>query len=98
MERLPTNPTVEDFFKLYITEDMIDDLVIQTNLYARQFLTKKRTTSDHIQEYMNGNQPIGAEMLTFLAILILMGIVHKPKLPMYWSTDSTWQHQSSNRL
>ena len=27
-------------------------------------------------------------MLTFLAILILMGIVHKPRLPMYWSTDS----------
>ena len=27
-------------------------------------------------------------MLTFLAILILMGIVHKPRLPMYWSIDS----------
>ena len=28
------------------------------------------------------------EMLTFLAILLLMGIMHKPKLIMYWSTDS----------
>ena len=29
-----------------------------------------------------------AEMLTFLAILIVMGIVHKPRLPMYLSTDN----------
>ena len=27
-------------------------------------------------------------MLTFLAILILMGIVHKSRFPMYWFTDS----------
>ena len=40
-ERLPTNPTVEDFFKLYITEEMIDYLMVQTNLYARQFLDKE---------------------------------------------------------
>ena len=30
LERLPTNPSVEDFFKLYITEEMIDHLVVQT--------------------------------------------------------------------
>ena len=29
-----------------------------------------------------------AEMLTFLDLLILMGIVHKQRLPMYWSTDN----------
>ena len=28
LERLPTNPTIEDFFKLYITEEMIDHLVV----------------------------------------------------------------------
>ena len=27
-------------------------------------------------------------MLMFLAILILMGIVHKPRFSMYWSTDN----------
>ena len=45
LERLQTNPSVEDFFKLYITEEMIDHLVVQTNLYARQFFgQRKRTT------------------------------------------------------
>ena len=32
---LPPNPTAEDFFKLYINEDIIDHIVTQTNLYAQ---------------------------------------------------------------
>ena len=88
LERLPTNPTVEDFFKLYITEEMIDHLVVQTNLYARQFLDKERDNLKPHSGVHEWKPTDRAEMLTFLAILILMGIVHKPRLPMYWSTDS----------
>ena len=76
LERLPTNPTVEDFFKLYITEEMIDHLVVQTNLYARQFLDKEKDNQkphSRVQEWKPTDR---AEMLTFLAVLILMGIVH----------------------
>ena len=29
-----------------------------------------------------------AEMLTLLAVLILMGIIHKPRLTMFWSKDN----------
>ena len=35
---LPRNPTAHDFFKLYITDQIIDHIVIQTNLYAHQFI------------------------------------------------------------
>ena len=35
---LPRNPTTQDFFKLYITDQIIDYNVIQTNLYAQQFI------------------------------------------------------------
>ena len=65
MERLPANPTVEDFFKLYITEDMIDHLVVQTNLYARQFLDK---VNDNLKPHSRVHEwkPTDrAEMLTF---------------------------------
>ena len=82
LERLPTNPTVEDFFKLYITEERIDHLVVQTNLYARQFLDKEK---DNLKSHSRAHEwkPTDrAEMLTFSAILILMGIVYKPRLPM----------------
>ena len=36
-----------------------------------------------------------AEMLTLLAVLILMGIIHKPRLTMYWSKVSKKLHQYS---
>ena len=88
LERLPTNPTVEDFFKLYITEEMIDHLVVQTNLYARQFLDKEKDNLKPHSRVHEWEPTDRAEILTFLAILILMGIVHKPRLPMYWSTDN----------
>ena len=34
---LPRSSSAHDFFKLYITEQIIDHIVIQTNLYAQQF-------------------------------------------------------------
>ena len=88
LESLPTNPAVEDFFKLYITEETIGHLVVQTNLYARQFLDKEKDNLKPHSRVHEWKPTDRAEMLTFLAILILMGIVHKPRLPMYWSTYS----------
>ena len=35
---LPPNATPEDFFKLYIDENIIDHMVIQTNLYAEPYM------------------------------------------------------------
>ena len=98
LERLPTNPTVEDFFKLYITEEVIDHLVVQTNLYARQFLDKEKDNLKPHSRLHEWKPTDRAEMLTFLAILILMGIVHKPRLPCTGLQTAFWQHQSSIRL
>ena len=38
---LPRNSSSLDFFKLYITEEMIDHLVTQTNLYATQYIERE---------------------------------------------------------
>ena len=85
---LPRNPTAQDFFKLYITDQIIDHIAIQTNLYAQQF----------IEQYQNNLRPHSlvqqwkatdrAEKLTLLAVFILMGIVQKPTFAMYWPKDS----------
>ena len=88
LERLPRNPTPEDYFKLYITEENIDCMVTQTNLYATQFLENEQ---DNLREHslVYQRKPTDrAEMVTMLAVLILMGIIHKPRLIMYWSKDS----------
>ena len=38
---LPRNPAPLDFFKLYITDEIVDHLVTQTNHYATQFIERE---------------------------------------------------------
>ena len=85
---LPRNPTAQDSFKLYITDQIIDHNVMQTNLYAQQFT----------EQYPNNLRPHSlvhqwkatdrAEILTLLMGVILKGVVHNPRFAIYWSTDS----------
>ena len=88
LQQIPRNPTVEDFFRLYITEDIIDHVVTQTNLYARQYLEKERNNLRPHSLAHQWTPTDRAEILTFLAVLILMGIFHKPRLTMYWSKET----------
>ena len=85
---LPPNPTAEDFFKLYITEDIIDHIVTQTNLYAQQYIDREQNNLRPYSLVKQWKPTDRQEMIAFLAILILMGIIHKPRINMYWSTDT----------
>ena len=88
MGRFPRNPSLGDYFKLYITEEIIDHLIIQTNLHAEQFLEREQANL-RPHSTVHGWRPTDrVEILTFLAMLILMGILPKPRLIMYWSKDS----------
>ena len=78
----PRNPTAQDFFKLYITDQIIDHIVIQTNLYAHQNNLRPHSL---VHQWKATDR---AEILTLLAVVILMGVIHKPRFAMYWSTDS----------
>ena len=62
-------------------------IVNETNRYAEKFIQEKRdndTDNSHLPQW----EPITIfEMKTFFGILILMGIVYKPDMHMYRSTD-----------
>ena len=85
---LPRNPTAQDFFKLYITDQITDHIVIQTNLYAQQFIEQHQNNLRPHSLVHQWKATDRAEILTLLAVVILMGAVHKPRFSMYWSTDS----------
>ena len=73
--------TVPDFFQIYFTVQVWNLLVEQTNLYAQQ----KRIQSESSVWY-----PVTVEELkAWVALTLLMGIVKKPALRMYWITDAT---------
>ena len=85
---LPRNPTAQDLFKLYITDQIIDHNVIQTNLYVQQFIKQHQNNLRPHSLVHQWKATDGTEILTLLAVVILMGVVHKPRFAMYWSTDS----------
>ena len=87
--RVPDNPTVLDFLNLYLTDELFQLMVDETNRYADQYFDDHPESADStsLQEW----EPVSLrEMKTFIALVILMGIVHKPTIPMYWSTDTLY--------
>ena len=85
---LSRNPPTQDFFKLYITEQIIDHTVLHTNLYAQQCIEQHQNNLRPHSLVHQWTATDGAEILTLLAVVILMGVVHKPRFAMYWSIDS----------
>ena len=82
------NPTTQDFLKMYITDQIIDHIAIQNNLYAQQFIEQHQNNlrpHSLVHQWKATDRP---EILTLLAVVILMGVVYKPSFAIYWSTDS----------
>ncbi|KAK7090835.1 hypothetical protein V1264_010585 [Littorina saxatilis] len=72
------------YMELFLDDDLINHLVIQTNLYADQFLE----ANPNLPEFSRANkwEPVNAaEMKKFLALVLLMGIVRRPAIELYWS-------------
>ena len=58
---------------------MLDNIVVQTNLYAQQCIATKPDPG--------WNDTARDEMRAFIGLNMLMGIVVMPELHMYWSSD-----------
>ena len=86
----PTGPSVDmtdksplDFFKLLVTDEMLDHIVEQTNIYAQRI----DTTSPHSRVHgWNKEVHNRAELKKFLAMIITMGLVNYPHVEDYWLT------------
>jgi len=70
-----------EFFSNFFTQDILQLLVEQTNLYAQQ--NKPREWEDTTDD----------EMAAFLGMLIAMGIHGLPRARMFWSTDPLFRVQ-----
>ena len=69
----------KDFFELFFTDQVWQLLATQTDLYAEQ----KREAEESSVWY-----PVSVEeMKAWLALYLCMGIVNKPNIKSYWSTD-----------
>ena len=85
---VPQDAQPIDFFKLYFTREIIDKIVQETNRYAEQFIRANDGNIRRRSLVKLWKPTTHEEMQTFLGLCILMGIIYKPRIWMYWSSDA----------
>ncbi|KAL7637887.1 UNVERIFIED_CONTAM: hypothetical protein RMT77_011499 [Armadillidium vulgare] len=79
--------TMTDIFYEIFPDSIFELMVKSTNAYAKKFLSDKKDTIKKSSRYNSWYEVTIEEMRKFLGLYILMGIVHKPTINSYWSTD-----------
>lgn len=77
------NANPVDYFDLFLTRDILEIIVDQTNLYATQTLLADSNVAPHARTH--AWYPVTVdEMVKFLALLGWMGLVKLPAIKDYW--------------
>lgn len=95
-EHTGVNPDIDtanfnalDFVQLFITNELLNLLVQQTNLYAEHFF---EDNPDYLRAKPKSRvhrwKPVTLEEIkVFLGIVFLMGLDQKPEMGLHWSTN-----------
>jgi hypothetical protein len=76
-------PSEAECFKLFLTEELVGDMVEETNRFALKLQEKREPgVRGKLAKWVT---TIISEMYTFLVTVLLMGIVKKNSLREYWS-------------
>ena len=79
--------TGDDFVKLFLTDELIKDIKIQTNLYARQYIETQSYDESHASR-VNGWYPVtDGDIINHITLSLLIGINQLPSVPDYWSKN-----------
>lgn len=79
---------VSQLIDLYFTDDFINLLVAQTNLYANQCLNSRRIGRNSRLKAWKGTTL--TEIRVFLGLLLHMGTVNLPSFEHYWKKDDLY--------
>jgi len=74
-----------DFFQMFFTEELIQNIVKHTNKYAWKHIATKKSFAKVDGSWKETD---GAEIKRFIALILYMGIVRLPRHDRYWSTKS----------
>ena len=82
--RMQDNANMLDYLELYLTDQILEHTVHETNRLANDFITQYpgKTKNTYIGRWTDVATP---ELKKLIGSVILMGIIHKPSLPDYWS-------------
>ncbi|XP_070205714.1 piggyBac transposable element-derived protein 4-like [Littorina saxatilis] len=99
-ENFEATPTPLDFYQLIVTPSVMKLFKTETNRYARTTCDEKKAAGGlSARSIFNTWTPVTLEeMNKFLAILVHMGLVKKPKIDDYWSTHPALSTTFASRL
>lgn len=83
------------FYKMMITDEIIQLFVRETNIYAHQQKAKNTSQHSRVQTWKDTTEN---EMEAFLGCLMWMGLVQLPSLSAYWSKKSLYQNSLKHVL
>ncbi|XP_064601226.1 piggyBac transposable element-derived protein 4-like [Liolophura sinensis] len=85
------NGSPAELFELFVTPELIDMMVTETNRYAAAEINKQRPLRRHsrLNDWRDTN---AVEMKKFLALLLHMGPVSLPTIEHYWSTNNLYKN------
>ena len=82
-----------DVFKMLLTDDILDQIVTQTNLYADQYISSHPDLPKGSRVHGWSREPFTRqELQKFISLIIVMGLVNLPTLEDHWMT--TWPYSS----
>lgn len=77
-----------DCYRHFITDEVIDLMVHETNRYAEQYLRSHQISRR--SKFRQWTPTNDKEMLKFFGVVIEMGLVQMPKLTYYWSSSKLY--------
>jgi len=85
-----------EFLNLFFTQDIINLLVAETNRFAEQFLSSSLLKRKARAHRWHATDEVG--MTKFLGLLLLMGVVKKPRVEDFRSTDPALATPAFNNM
>ncbi|PZC85109.1 hypothetical protein B5X24_HaOG202873 [Helicoverpa armigera] len=83
--------TPDEIFRLFLTDEIVDKMVLETNLYAEKFLSNPGLKKKSRFRYW---KPINRdELLKFLGVALVMGLNKVPHINDYWSQNIMYRNE-----
>ncbi len=89
MQTPPASATEVKCFKLFFTEELVGEIVEETNRHASEL--QEKMAPGVLGKMARWVPTTIKEMYLFLMAVLLMGVIKKPSLRHYWSTDPLLQ-------
>lgn len=85
------NPTPYDVYRQFLTDEILELMVTETNRYANQKLTiQPQSKHARVNNWIPTNV---SEMKKFIGLLLYMGLVRMPKIQCYWSRNTVFYNK-----